>query len=182
FRSDRLKGFRRFDFRRFGFDQLDDVVEHALAFDVVIGHARKVDHVFARAAAGDADVGLARFAWAVDDAAEHRERERRLDVLEPLLERLDGLDHVEALAGAAWARDDAHAAGPETERFQDLEPDAHFLLGLGRERNADRVADAGPQQVADADRTLDRAADQTARFGDAEVQRAIDRFGQAHVG
>ena len=40
----------------------------------------------------------------------------------------------------------------------------------------------GPQQVADADRRLDRAADQPAGLGDAEVQRAIDRVGELHVG
>jgi hypothetical protein len=40
---------------------------------VVVGHAREIDHVLAVAAAGDADVGFARFAGAVDHAAEHRE-------------------------------------------------------------------------------------------------------------
>ena len=67
-------------------------------------------------------------------------------------------------------------------RLQDLEADADFLLGLGRERDADRVADAEPEQGADADRRLDRAADQAAGLGDAEVERAIDRFGELLVG
>ena len=38
------------------------------------------------AAAGEADIGLARLARAVDDAADDRERHRRRDVREPLLQ------------------------------------------------------------------------------------------------
>ncbi len=63
--------FCRFDLRRLRFDQLDDMVDHVGVLDVVIGHAGEIDHVLAVAAAGDPDVGLARFARAVDDAAEH---------------------------------------------------------------------------------------------------------------
>src|SRR3546814_3500020 len=108
--------------------------------------------MLAVASAGDADVGLARFAGAVDDAAQYRERHRGLDVAERLFERLDGADDVEPLPRAAGAGDDADAAGAQPERFQDFIADAHFLFGLGRERNADRVADARPEQVADAER------------------------------
>src|SRR6185369_1460359 len=127
------------------------------------------------------DVGFTRLAGAVDDAAQYRERERGLDVAEPVFERLDRADHVESLAGAARAGDDADAAGAQAERLEDLEADAHFLFGFGRKRNADGVADAGPEQVADADAGLDRAADQPARLGDAKVQRAVDRIGEPLV-
>ena len=135
------------DLGRLGLDQLDDMLDHVGVLDMMVGHARQIDHVLAVAAAGDADVGLARFAGAVDDAAEHRERHRRADMLQPLLERLDGADHVEALPRAARAGDDADAAVADAERLQDLEADADFFLGLGRERDADRVADPGPQQA-----------------------------------
>ena len=90
----------------------------------------------------------------------------------------DRADHVEALARAARAGDDAHAAVADAERLQDLVADADFLLRLGRKRDADRVADPGPKQRADADRRLDRAADQAAGLGDAEVQRAVHRVGE----
>ena len=66
--------------------------------------------------------------------------------------------------------------------LQDLEADADLLLGLGRERDPDRVADPEPEQGADADRALDGAAAQPARLGDAEVQRAVDRVGELLVG
>ena len=80
------------------------------------------------------------------------------------------------------AGDDADAAVADAERFQDFVADADFLLGLGRERDADRVADPGPQQDAHADRRLDRAADQAAGLGNAEVERAIDRVGELVIG
>src|SRR5690606_25373777 len=131
----------------------------------------EIDHVLAGAAAGNSDIGLARFAGAVHDTAEHRERKRRLYVLESLLERVDRADYVETLASAAWARNDADATGAQAERLEDLEADAHFLLGFGRKGHADRVADAGPEQVAHSDARLDGPADQPTRFGNAQVER-----------
>src|SRR3546814_18607043 len=76
---------------------------HPRVLDMMIGDARQIDHVLARAAAGEADIGLARFAGAVDDAAQNRKRYRRADMLEPLLKLFDRADHVEALPCAAWA-------------------------------------------------------------------------------
>ncbi len=158
------------------------MVDHPFVLDGVVGEAGQIDHVLARAAAGQADVGLARLARAVDDAAEHRERQGRVDMLEPLFQRLNGADDVEALARAAGAGDDLDPAGADAQRLQDLVADPHFLFRFGGERDADGVADAGPEQVADADRALDRTADQAARLGDAEVERTVDRFGELHIG
>ncbi len=39
-----------------------------------------------------------------------------------------------------------------------------------------------PEQIADADGALDRAADQAARLGDAEMQGTVHRVGELHVG
>ena len=66
--------------------------------------------------------------------------------------------------------------------LQDLVADADFFLGFGRQRDADGVADPGPQQRADTERRLDRAADQSAGFCHAEVQRAIDLVRELLVG
>ncbi len=82
-------------------------------------HARDIDLMRAVAAAGEADIGLARLAGAVDDAADDRERHRRGDVREPLLQHLDGLDDVEFLARAGRAGDDGDAAMAQAERLQD---------------------------------------------------------------
>src|SRR6478672_11912659 len=138
--------------------------------------------MLAIAAAGDADVGFPGFAGSVDDAAKNAERHRRLDVLQPIFERLDRADDVKALASAAGAGDDTDSAIANTERLQDLVADADFFLGLGRQRYADGVADSGPQQVADTDRRLHRTADQATGFGNAEVERAVNFARQLLVG
>ena len=103
-------------------------------------------------------------------------------MLQPLLERLDRADHVEALARAARAGNDPHAAAADAERLQDFVADADFFLGLRRQRHADGVADPGPQQLADAERRLDRPADQPAGLGHAEVERAIDLARELLIG
>jgi hypothetical protein len=91
---------------------------------------------------------------------------------EPFLQRLHGADHVEALPRAGRAGDDADAAIADAEALQDFEADPNFLSAR-RRGDADRVADPEPQQRADADRALDRAAAQPPGLGDAEVERAI---------
>src|SRR5687768_14632520 len=62
------------DLGRLGFDQPDDMVDHLLVADMMVGQAGEIDHMLALAAAGNADVGLARLARTVDDAAQHRQR------------------------------------------------------------------------------------------------------------
>ena len=115
--------------------------------------------MLALAAAGDADVSLARFARSVDDTAEHRQRHRRLDMLQPLLERLDGTNHVEALARAGRAGDNADAAVADAQAFEDFVADPDFFLRLGGQRYANGVANPGPQQRADPERRFHRSAD-----------------------
>src|SRR5437868_4928620 len=149
------------------------MIDHLAVFDVVVRHARQIDHMRAVAAAGDSDVGLTRFAGAVDDAAEYRERHRSLDVLQPVLERFYGPDHVEALARAAGAGNDAHSAAADAEALEDFIADADFLLGFGRERDADGVADSGPQERPDAERGFYGAADEATGFGHSEVERTV---------
>jgi hypothetical protein len=95
---------RGFDLGGFFFDQFDEVVDDVGVFKAVVGEAADEDLVGAVAAAGEADIGLARFARAVDDAADDRDGEPRRDVREPLLEPLDGLDDLELLAGAGMGR------------------------------------------------------------------------------
>ena len=100
---------------------------------------------------------------------------------QPRLQRFHRADHVKALPRAAGARYHTHAARAQAKRFQDFKADAHFFFGFGRERDADRVADPCPQQIAHADRRFHRAADQSARLGNAQMERAIHRVGQTHV-
>src|SRR3546814_8467003 len=104
---------------------------------MVVGDAREIDHVGAVAAAGDADIGLARLAGAVDDAAEHRPAHRRADVLEALLQFLDGADDVDAVPRATGAPDDADAADAGAAHPENHEADADLVLGLCRQRRSE---------------------------------------------
>ena len=158
------------------------MLDHVGILDMVVGDPRQIDHMLAIAAAGEADIGFTRFAGAVDDAAQHRQRHRGADMLEPFLQGLDGADDVEPLPRAAWAGDDADAAVADAERFQNFIADADFFLGLGRQGDADGVADPGPQQAAHADRGFDGATDQPAGLGNPYMERAINRLGELVVG
>src|SRR3546814_6221819 len=62
----------RVDLGRLRFDQPDDMADHVGVRDMMVGDAREEDHMLAAPAAGDADVGFARFAGAVDDAADRK--------------------------------------------------------------------------------------------------------------
>ena len=71
----------------------------------------------------------------------------------------------------------------ELQRLEDLPGDLDLLLGVeGRERDADRVADAVGEERAEADRGLERARPLRARLGDAEVERIVDPLGEDPVG
>ena len=63
----------RFDLGGFLLHQLNEVVDDVGVFEAVVGEAADVDLVGAVAAAGEADIGFARFARAVDDAADDRD-------------------------------------------------------------------------------------------------------------
>jgi len=78
---------------------------------------------------------------------------RRRDVGQPLLQELDGLDHLELLAGAGRAGDQVDAAMAQPPAtFSMSKPTLISSTGSADSRHANRVADARPQQHAEADR------------------------------
>ena len=101
----------------------------------------------------------------------------RLDVLGELLE--DGRGRAPA-AGAG--RDHRHE-GAEAHRLQELLRDLHLAravaAGLGRERDADRVADPLLQQDAQRRRGGDDALRAHAGLGQAEMERVVGARGRA---
>ena len=175
-------GLRRFDLGCLLLDQPDEMIDDILVLQPMVRHAGDVDLVGVVAAAREADVGLARLTGAVHDTADHRHRHRRGDVRHPLLQGLDGADHVVLLPRAGRAGDDVDAAVTQVQRLQHLEADAHFFLGLCRERDADRVADARPQERPHADRGLNRAGARAAGLGDADMQGIVAGVRQLLVG
>src|SRR5215813_3593775 len=134
----------------------------------------------------DADVGVLALARPVDDAAHHGDVERldariarlplrhrvadeALDVAGELLERRRG-----GAAATRAGRDQRHEHA-EAHGLQDLLRDLHFeravAARLGRERDADGVADALLQQDAERRGGANDALRTHAGFGQAEMQR-----------
>jgi hypothetical protein len=89
------------------------MIDDVSVFQAVVSQAADIDLMRAVAAAGEADIGLARLARAIDDAADDRDRQRRRDVGKPLLEPLDRLDHLELLTGARRAGNHGDPAPPQ---------------------------------------------------------------------
>src|SRR3546814_291404 len=175
-------GSLRLDLRGLFLDQPDQMVDQLLVSDLVVGKAGHIDHVRALAAAGHADVGLARFAGAVDAAADPRYLHRRHDVLQALFQQFDGIDDLELLPRAGRAGDDVDAAMAEIERLQHVEADLHLLYGIRRQRYPNGVADPRPEQHPQSDRRFHGADAEAAGLGDAEMERIVAGLGELLIG
>ena len=81
---------------------------------------------------------------------------------------------VDLAAPAGGARDQLRPATADVERREDLPRHADLLLGIGRERDAQRVADAVREQRAEAHGRLHGARERGARLGHADVERIRD--------
>ena len=104
-----------------------------------------------------------------------------VEPLELVLDLLRQLHEIDVGPAARRARHEREAPAPQTERFQNVDPDAHLFGRIGRERDADGVADPLRQQRAQPDRGLDRSDSWRARFGHAQVERVVDLVGQHPV-
>ena len=152
--------------------------------------------LLARSGQRDADRGGLRLAGSVDDAAHDRERhvldtlvlrlpdrhlvaDVALDALGELLERRRGR------APAARARGHARREGADAERLEQLARRVDLLAAVaarsGRQRDADRVADALVQQNAHRRGGPDETLHAHARLGQAEVERLIGARGELAV-
>ena len=102
-----------------------------------------------------------------------------LDVARELLE------HRRGRAPAAGAGGDLRREDAEAHRLQQLLRDPHLLravaAGLGRQRNADRVAETLLQQHAERGRRGDDPFRPHAGFGEAEMQGIVRPLGQHAV-
>src|SRR3954471_19136033 len=138
-----------------GDERLDDVSAGDLTHRATVLE----DHADALAE-GDAELRVVRLAGGVDLAAHDGEVERLLDVREPPLDLghdLDEVLHVEPPARRAG--DNRHPSVAQFQRLEYLPRDAHLFPRLGRERDADGVADAFVQKDAETNGRLDGAAE-----------------------
>src|SRR5437763_12319480 len=98
------------------------------------------------AAAGDAEVGVARLPRAVHGAAHDGDLEGLRVGAQPLLDLDRELLDADVVAAARGARDHHRPSLAQSERLQDLPRHLDLLDRIGGERDADRVADPVHQQ------------------------------------
>src|SRR5690606_26577053 len=80
------------------------------------------------------------------------------------------------------AGNEVDATGAQTQGLENIETDLDLLDRIGRQRNANGVADALGQQHAQADRGFHRTRTQAASLGDTQVQRLLDLGGEQAIG
>src|SRR5579859_5409447 len=124
-------------------------------------------------AAGETDIGVTRFAWAVDDTAHHGDMDGRLHFGEAFLDLVGNTDHVDFDAPAGGAGDEGYTAIAQFERAQDFVGHGNLFLRFRAQADADGVADATGEQQAEAHRGLHRARHQRAGLGNAQVQGIV---------
>ena len=142
--SIRLGGLSSLALGRLLLDQARQMLDDVGILHAMVRDTRDVDLMRAVAAAGEADIRLPCLARSIHHTANDRHRHRRGDVGHTFFQSLDGTDHVVLLTGAGGAGDDVDAAMAQVQRLQHLEADPHLFFRLGRERNADGIADARP--------------------------------------
>src|SRR5690606_32814009 len=156
-----------------GDERLDDLVLRYGLEDLTL------DEDLALAVArGDAEVGLAGLARAVDDAAHDGDAQRDGHALEARGDVVGELVDVHLGAPARGAGDDLELARPQVEGLEDLVADLDLLDRRRGQRDADRVADALGEQRAERGRGLDRPLEGGAGLGDAEVQGPVAPLGE----
>src|SRR5690242_850424 len=133
-------------------------------------------------AGGDAQVGFAGLARAVDHTAHDRDAKRDVEAVQRGGDLIGQLVDVHLGAAAGRAGHDLQAAGAQAEGLEDGGADLNLLDRRGGEGDPDRVADALGEQGAEGDGRLDRALEDRAGFGDAKVQRVLAALGEQAVG
>ena len=119
----------------------------------------------------------------VHDATHDRDLDRQVQALERALRGVGHRDHVDLGASARRARDEVEASAlPQAHRLEQHAAGLRLLDRIGRERVADRVADALREQRRDAGRGLHEPLRDRTGLGDAEVERMVGDVGQLAVG
>ncbi len=132
----------------------------------------------------DGDVSAFALAGAVDDATHDGDFDGQLDVfVEGFVDLLDEGEEVDLDAAAGGAADEFGAfAGAQAEDVHEFEAVLDFVDGVVGVGDADGVADAGGEEVAEGYDGADGAGFLGAGVGDAEVEGVVEAFGDFFIG
>ena len=126
-------------------------------------------------ARGDSQVRVTRFAWSIDHAAHHRDLDRQIEFGQRGLGLVGDLDDVHLGAATTRTGNEVETlALAQTQRLEELATGAGFLDRVGRQRIAQRVADAFGEQRRDTGCSLQESPRQRTRLGHPEVQRVLE--------
>src|SRR5699024_1950366 len=118
---------------------------HIVVVQTVFAHAIFIEAAFL-VAAGDAECRNQRLTWAIHHAADNRNVHRSDDIFQALLQRVNRTDNIKFLTRTGRAGDEVDPSRTDTQRFQNIETDFDLFDRIGRQRYAQRVADAFRQQ------------------------------------
>lgn len=121
------------------------LVDHIVVVQTVFAHAIFIEAAFL-VAAGDAECRNQRLTWAIHHAADNRNVHRSDDIFQALLQRVNRTDNIKFLTRTGRAGDEVDPSRTDTQRFQNIETDFDLFDRIGRQRYAQRVADAFRQQ------------------------------------
>ena len=88
-------------------------------------------------------------------------------------QRRDGLDHVKSLPRAGRAGNDCHPPVSQAKRFQDLKANLDLFHRVGRQADANGIANPEPQQRSQTDGGLHRPRNQPAGLGDPQMNGRV---------
>src|SRR6266702_8014795 len=117
-------------------DLAEELVDKDVGFDLLQHLAVSIDEA-RLAAAGYAEVRVARLPRSVHCTAEHRNLEVLRILAQPLFDLFGERLHADVVASARRARDQDRAALTQTERLEDLPRDLYLLDRVGGEADAD---------------------------------------------
>ena len=121
------------------------LIDHIVVVQTVFAHAIFIEAAFL-VAASDAECRNQRLTRAIHHAADNRNVHRSDDIFQALLQRVNRTDNIKFLTRTGRAGDEVDPARTDTQRFQNIETDFDLFDRIGRQRYAQRVADAFRQQ------------------------------------
>lgn len=120
------------------------LVDHIVVVQTVFAHAIFIEAAFL-VTAGDAECETSA-SRAIHHATDNRNVHWSDDIFRALLQRVNRTDNIKLLTRTGRAGNEVDPARTDTQRFQNIETDFDLFNRIGRQRYAQRVANAFRQQ------------------------------------